>query len=93
MAVALSSLLYLGGCSKVEEPDNRDLAYGHVQFKLYKEASYEPQSKADGKVLDRLSDATKVKVEFYRIRHDSNHLRQPITPETELHCNVILCVL
>ena len=55
--------LTLFSCT-VEEPDYREHDYGYVQFKLYKEASYEPQSKADGKVLDRLSDATKVKVEF-----------------------------
>lgn len=48
----------------VEEPDYTEKDYGYVQFKLYKEASYEPQSKADSKTLAYLADATKVKVEF-----------------------------
>ncbi len=55
--------LILFSCT-VEEPDYREKDYGYVQFKLYKEASYEPQSKADGKELAYLADATKVKVEF-----------------------------
>ena len=38
--LACISLAGLSGCTKVEEPDNRDLVYGYVQFKLYKEASY-----------------------------------------------------
>ena len=70
MAVALSSLLYLGGCSKVEEPDNRELAYGHVQFKLYKEASY-PGTKADQ--LEYLGDVAKIKV---TLRYGENLISQ-----------------
>lgn len=70
MAVALCSLLYLGGCSKVEEPDNRDLAYGHVQFKLYKEASY-PGTKADQ--LEYLGDVAKIKV---TLRYGENLISQ-----------------
>ena len=68
--MALSSLLYLGGCSKVEEPDNRDLAYGHVQFKLYKEASY-PGTKADQ--LEYLGDVAKIKV---TLRYGENLISQ-----------------
>ena len=70
MAVALCSLLYLGGCSKVEEPDNRDMAYGHVQFKLYKEASY-PGTKADQ--LEYLGDVAKIKV---TLRYGENLISQ-----------------
>lgn len=68
--MALSSLLYLGGCSKVEEPDNRELAYGHVQFKLYKEASY-PGTKADQ--LEYLGDVAKIKV---TLRYGENLISQ-----------------
>lgn len=68
--MALCSLLYLGGCSKVEEPDNRDLAYGHVQFKLYKEASY-PGTKADQ--LEYLGDVAKIKV---TLRYGDNLISQ-----------------
>ena len=68
--MVLCSLLYLGGCSKVEEPDNRDLAYGHVQFKLYKEASY-PGTKADQ--LEYLGDVAKIKV---TLRYGENLISQ-----------------
>ena len=68
--MALSSLLYLGGCSKVEEPDNRELAYGHVQFKLYTEASY-PGTKADQ--LEYLGDVAKIKV---TLRYGENLISQ-----------------
>lgn len=68
--MALCSLLYLGGCSKVEEPDNRDLAYGHVQFKLYKEASYSG-TKADQ--LEYLGDVAKIKV---TLRYGENLISQ-----------------
>ena len=68
--MALCSLLYLGGCSKVEEPDNRDMAYGHVQFKLYKEASY-PGTKADQ--LEYLGDVAKIKV---TLRYGENLISQ-----------------
>ena len=56
-------VLSLFSCA-VEEPDYTEKDYGYVQFKLYKEASYEPQSKAAEKELAYLADATKVKVEF-----------------------------
>ena len=70
MAVALCSVLCLGGCSKAEEPDNRELAYGHVQFKLYKEASY-PGTKADQ--LEYLGDVAKIKV---TLRYGENLISQ-----------------
>ena len=45
----------LSGCTKVEEPDNRDLVYGYVQFKVYKNPT---------KALDFLHDAAKLKVSW-----------------------------
>ena len=51
------TLLCLMACSKVEEVNHQDYDYGHVQFKLYKEASY-PSTKS----LDNLGDIAKVKV-------------------------------
>ncbi len=49
------------GCSDDEPIDNRETQYGYVQFKLFKEASYEA-SRALKSELDYLSEATKLKV-------------------------------
>ena len=57
MASALFS-----GCAMDELEDNRDTEYGYVQFKLYKDASYSPGTKALTSVLDNLSDASKIEV-------------------------------
>ena len=43
--LALAAAL-TGGCSDDDGIDNRDLDYGYVQFKLYKEASYDALSPA-----------------------------------------------
>ena len=51
------TLVCLMACSKVEEVNHQDYDYGHVQFKLYKEAAY-PSTKS----LDNLGDIAKVKV-------------------------------
>lgn len=61
---ALGSLLLFVGCSDDEGVDNRETEYGYVQFKLYKQASYEAAeaSRAVMTQLDYLSEATKVKV-------------------------------
>ena len=56
---ALSVLL--PSCRKDEVPDYREKDYGYVQFKLYKEASYEG-TKAVVPELDYLKDVTKVMV-------------------------------
>ncbi len=48
-------------CTEVQEPDYREHDYGYVQFKLYKEASYEA-TKAMVSELDYLADVSKVKV-------------------------------
>ena len=55
------SLLWFAACTKVQEPDYRDNDYGHVQFKLYKAASYDA-TKAIVSQLDYLGDVTKIKV-------------------------------
>lgn len=55
------SLMILGGCALEEAPDYREHDYGYVQFKLYKEASYDA-TKAVVEELDYLGDATKVTV-------------------------------
>lgn len=57
----LAGVFALAGCAKVNEPDYREHEYGYVQFKLYKEASYEG-TKADEGQLEYLNDVTKVRV-------------------------------
>ena len=59
LTIALSSALF-AGCSLMEEPQAGD-GYGHVQFKLYKEASYTP-TKAVKSQIDYLSDVSKIRV-------------------------------
>ena len=64
----LSAVSFLAvACSKDDTVDNRDNDYGYVQFKLYKEASYEPaqmQSRAVSSQLDYLYRAAKISVEL-----------------------------
>lgn len=60
-AIACLSTALFGGCSDDDGIDNRDLDYGYVQFKLYKEASYDA-TRAVKPQLDYLSEASKVKV-------------------------------
>ena len=50
----------LVSCLKEQEPDYREQTYGYVQFKLYKEASYEA-TKADNQ-LEYLKDVAKIQV-------------------------------
>lgn len=58
-----AAALLLSGCVREDLPDNRDLSYGYVQFKLYKEASYDKVTKAAGDYdLDSLSQASKINV-------------------------------
>ena len=70
--VALISAFALFGCAEVEEPGVYDPDYGHVQFKLYKEASY-PESKAAQ--LDYLRDVAKMKV---TLRFEDNLISQTL---------------
>lgn len=72
------SMLFVGGCSD-DGIDNRDLDYGYVQFKLYKEASYEKTTAATRAIqsqLDYLSDATKVLV---RLNYNGTLIAQTLT--------------
>ena len=73
-ALACMSVLVVGSCAKVEEPDNRELDYGFVQFKIYKEASYVP-AKAVVSQLDYLKDVTKIKV---AMRYGDNDITQTL---------------
>lgn len=57
----LAGIFALSGCAKVNEPDYYEHDYGYVQFKLYKEASYEGTKAAEGQ-LEYLKDVTKVRV-------------------------------
>ncbi|MBP3662912.1 MAG: DUF4458 domain-containing protein [Bacteroidales bacterium] len=61
LPLAFVAMMLSAGCSNVVEPDYTDKDYGHVQFKLYKEASY-LSTKAVTDKLDFLSDVSKLKV-------------------------------
>ena len=76
LAIAMMSAMTFGSCSKVQEPDYREQDYGHVQFKLYKEASYD-QTKAVVSQLSYLADAKKVMV--IMTSEDGNQIRQTLT--------------
>ena len=55
----------LTGCSDEDVVDNREHGHGYIQFKLYKEASYSPaETRAVNSMLENLSDAHKIRVEF-----------------------------
>ena len=71
-AIALISAFAVFGCAKVEEHSGMNQDYGHVQFKLYKEASY-PATKAAQ--LDYLKDVTKIKV---TLRFEENLISQTL---------------
>lgn len=72
MLTAALVLGFLPGCSDDDGIDNRDLDYGYVQFKLYKEASYvapsddatqqQMQTRAAKPQLNYLAEASKVRV-------------------------------
>lgn len=65
-------------CSAEVYPDYREHDYGHVQFKLYKAASYTAHSedtKAVLSQLDYLSDVTKIKV---MLRYEGNLISQTL---------------
>ena len=55
--IVTACMMLLASCAKVEEADYRDRDYGHVQFKLYKEASY-----ASTKSIAYLNEVAKIKV-------------------------------
>lgn len=76
LAFTVLSFLFIGSCSKVEEPDYREHDYGYVQFKLYKAASY-TGSKAVVSQLDYLSRAKKIML--LMTSEDGNEIRQTLT--------------
>ena len=72
--IIMMSSFFLAGCAKEEIADNREKDYGYVQFKLYKEASYEG-TKAVSQ-MDYLNDATKVMV---MLQYGDNQITQTLT--------------
>lgn len=72
--IIMMSSFFLAGCAKEEVADNREKDYGYVQFKLYKEASYEG-TKAVSQ-MDYLNDATKVMV---MLQYGDNQITQTLT--------------
>ncbi len=70
VALTVMSTVLMAGCQKEQGVDNRETDYGYVQFKLYKEASYNAeaqtqptmQSRAIVSQLEWLSQAYKVRV-------------------------------
>ena len=61
--VAIVGLLIFSSCVREQQPDYREKDYGYVQFKLYKEASYDGAAAKSGESqLDYLSQAAKIKV-------------------------------
>ena len=61
LTLTMLGLLFMAGCTHLEESDYRETGYGHVQFKLYKEASYSP-TKAMTTQIDYLSEVSKIRV-------------------------------
>ena len=72
--IVWSSASVMNSCTEIQQPDYRNQDYGHVQFKLYKEASYEA-TKAMVSELDYLNDVSKVKV---TLRYGENLLTQTL---------------
>lgn len=62
----------VSGCVEEKMPDYRDQDYGHVQFKLYKEASYQGTRATQ---LEWLSDVAKLKV---TLRFEDNLISQTL---------------
>ena len=72
--LAVVAVSALSGCVKEQEPDYREHDYGYVQFKLYKEASYQA-TRAVVSQLDYLKDVTKIKV---TMRYGDNDITQTL---------------
>lgn len=62
MLAIFAAVALVVGCSEDQTVDNRDTNYGYVQFKLFKEASYDAASRAIKSELDYLAEASKIKV-------------------------------
>jgi len=61
-------------CSMEDEPDYREADYGYVQFKLYKESSYDG-TKSVVNQLDYLHDVTKIRV---TLRYEDDLISQTL---------------
>ena len=84
VVMAAVAALFAGGCADDDGVDNRELDYGYVQFKLYKEASA-PVSQPDAvsndtravvEELDYLADACKIEI---RLLSGSTTIAQTLT--------------
>lgn len=71
LVTAFAAVCAVDGCSVEEMQDTGD--YGYVQFKLYKEASYIPASKAAD--IDYLADVTKARI---TMRYQGTTLNQTL---------------
>lgn len=71
----VACLAFLAGCAKEEVAGNGEKDYGYVQFKLYKEASYDA-TKAVVPQLEYLGDATKIMV---MLQYGDNQITQTLT--------------
>lgn len=84
VVVAAAVALFAAGCTNDDGIDNRELDYGYVQFKLYKEASApvsQPAAESNGtravvEELDYLSDACKIEI---RLLSGSTTIAQTLT--------------
>lgn len=73
--LSLAALLCFA-CSKENTADNRDNDYGYVQFRLYKEASYDGSTRAIVSQLDYLYKASKITV---NMDYDGANIVQTLT--------------
>jgi hypothetical protein len=83
VCVVLATISFIATGCQENEIDNREHGYGHVQFKLYKQASYDAGNVATQSAtraitsrLEYLSDACKVKV---TLSYNSTTISQTLT--------------
>ena len=83
VCVVLTTISFLATGCQENEIDNREHDYGYVQFKLYKQASYDAGNSAEQNAtraiisrLEYLSDACKVKV---TLSYNSTTISQTLT--------------
>ena len=75
-ALVIACIAFIfAGCAKEEVAGNGEKDYGYVQFKLYKEASYDA-TKAVVPQLEYLGDATKIMV---MLQYGENQITQTLT--------------
>ena len=86
VCVVLATISFLATSCSENEIDNREHSYGYVQFKLYKQASYDAGNSAEQNAtraivsrLEYLSDACKVKV---TLSYNSTTISQTLTLQT-----------